>query len=103
MMNVPLAEFKTLLDKLARNLCNSMDSGDREKMLAAQKVFTEAIADLWNLLEGDEVDPKLKSVSRLIAGWTVYDLPKQTLDPNNDEKIKRELKLFQGSLAMVDD
>ena len=101
-MNIPIAEIKTLLDELAKNLCNSMDSGDREKVLAAQKIFTETIAALWNLLEEGEVDLKLKSVSRLIAGWAVHELPEQILDPINDEKIKRELKLFQRSLVMID-
>lgn len=101
-MNTPVAEIKTLLGELARNLCNSMDSGDRKKMLAAQKILTETIAALWNSFEEDEVDPKLKSVSRLITGWAVHELPEQILDPINDEKIKRELKLFQRSLAMIE-
>jgi len=102
MMNTPVAEIKTLLDELAKNLCNSMDNGDREKVLAFQKIFTETIAALWNSLEEGEVDLKLKSVSRLIAGWAVHELPEQILDPNNDEKVKRELKLFQRSLVMID-
>ena len=102
MMNLPVAEIKTLLDELVKNLCNSMDSGDRKKVLAAQKIFTETIAALWNLLEEDEVDLKLKSVSQLVAGWAVHELPGQILDPNNDEKVKRELKLFQRSLVMIE-
>jgi hypothetical protein len=79
-----------------------MDSGDRAKVLAYQKIFTETIADLWNSLEEGEVDPKLKSVSRLITGWAIKELPEQILDPINDEKIKRELRLFQRSLVMID-
>lgn len=79
-----------------------MESGDREKVLAAQKIFTETIAILWNTLEVSEVDRKIKSVLRLVAGWAIHELPEQILDPVNDEKIKRELKLFQRSLVMVD-
>ena len=79
-----------------------MESGDRENVLAAQKTFTETIATLWNTLEVSEVDRKIKSVLRLVAGWAVYELPEQILDPVNDEKIKRELKLFQRSLIMID-
>jgi hypothetical protein len=79
-----------------------MESGDREKALAAQKIFTETIATLWNTLEVSEVDRKIKSVLRLVAGWAIHELPEQILDPVNDEKIKRELKLFQRSLIMID-
>jgi hypothetical protein len=79
-----------------------MESGDREKALAAQKTFTEAIATLWNSLEGGEVDRKIKSVLRLVAGWAIHELPEQILDPINDEKIKRELKLLQRSLILID-
>jgi hypothetical protein len=101
-MNLPVAEIKTRLDGLITNLCNSIESGDREKVLAAQKIFTEAIATLWNTLEVSEVDRKIKSVLRLVAGWTIHELPEQILDPVNDERIKRELKLFQRSLIMID-
>ena len=101
-MDLPVAEIKTLPDGLAADLCNSMESGDREKVLAAQKIFTETIATLWNTLEVSEVDRKIKSVLRLVAGWAIHELPEQILDPVNDEKIKRELKLFQRSLIMID-
>ena len=36
-MNLPVNEIKTLLSGLATNLCNAIESGDREKALAAQK------------------------------------------------------------------
>lgn len=101
-MNLPANEIKTLLNGLATNLCNSIESGDREKALAAQKTFTDAIATLWTSLEESEVDPKLKSVSRLVTGWAIHELSEQILDPINDEKIKRELNLFQRSLVMID-
>jgi hypothetical protein len=101
-MNLPVAEIKTLLDGLATNLCNSMESGEREKALAAQSIFAETIATLWNTLEVSEVDRKIKPVLRLVAGWAIHELPEQILDPVNDEKIKRELKLFQRSLIMID-
>ena len=101
-MNLPVAEIRTRLDGLVMNLCNSIESGDREKVLAAQKIFTETIAELWNTVEENEIDRKIKSVLRLVAGWAIHELPEQILDPVNDEKIKRELKLFQRSLIMVD-
>ena len=101
-MNLPVNEIKTLLNGLATNLCNSIESGDREKALVAQRTFTDTISTLWTWLEEGGVDPKLKSVSRLVAGWAVHELPEQILDPMNDEKIKRELKLFQRSLVMID-
>jgi len=101
-MNLPVDEIKTQLSGLAANLCSSIESGDREKTLAAQKTFTDAIAALWTSLEEGEVDQKLKSVSRLVVGWAVHELPEQILGPTNDEKIKRELKLFQRSLVMID-
>jgi hypothetical protein len=100
-MNLPVAEIKTLLDGHATNLCNSLESRDREKVLAAQRIFTETIATLWNTLEENEVDRKIKSVLRLVAGWAIHELPGQILDPVNDEKIKRELKLFQRSLVLI--
>jgi hypothetical protein len=101
-MNLPVAETKSLLDGLTTDLCSSMESGDRENVLAAQKIFTKTIATLWKALEHGEVDRKIKSVLRLIAGWAIYELPEQILDPVNDEKIRRELKLFQRSLIMID-
>src|SRR5512138_103541 len=101
-MNLPVAETKTLLDGLATNLCNAMETGDREKVLAAQKIFTETIATLWSTLEESEINRKIKSVLRLVAGWAIHELPGQILDPVNDEKIKRELKLFQKSLIMIE-
>ncbi len=79
-----------------------MESGNREKVLAAQKTFTETIATLWNTLEESEINRKIKSVLRLVAGWTIYELPEQILDPVNDEKIKCELKLFQRSLIIIE-
>jgi hypothetical protein len=54
------------------------------------KTFTETIATLWNSLKGSEADRKMKSVLRLVAGWTGHELPEQTLDPIIDVKIKRE-------------
>jgi hypothetical protein len=101
-MNLPVAEIKTRLDELATDLCNSMESGSLEKALSAQKTFTETIATLWNTLEENEVDRKIKSVLRLVAGWAIHELPQQILDPVNDEQIKRELKLFQRSLILID-
>ena len=65
-MNIPVAELKTLLDGLAAHLCHSMESDDREKALAAQKIFTETIGRLWNGFEESEVDPKIKSILRLL-------------------------------------
>ena len=102
-MNIPVAEIESRLDGLAMNLSNSIESGDRENALAAQKIFTETIATLWNTLEGSEVDRKIKSILRLVAGWAIYELPQQILDPAHDQKIKRELRLFQRSLVMIDE
>jgi hypothetical protein len=101
-MGLPVAETKTLLNELSTDLYNSLESGDREKALAAQKTFTETIAALWNALEESEVDRKIKSVLRLVAGWAIHELPQQILDPLNDEKIERELKLLQRSLILID-
>jgi hypothetical protein len=60
-MNLPVNEIKTLLNELAANLCNSIESGDREKALAAQKAFTDTIAALWTSLSLSEVDLKLNT------------------------------------------
>jgi hypothetical protein len=97
-----MTEIRVRLDGLAMNLSNSIESGDRETVLAAQATFTETIAILWNELEESEIDRKLKSVLRLVAGWAIHELPEQILDPVNDEKIKHELKLFQRSLVLID-
>ena len=64
-MNFPVAEIKTRLDGLATNLCNSMESGEREKALAAQSIFAETIATLWNGFEESEVNPKIKFYSAI--------------------------------------
>jgi len=100
-MNVPINVIKTLLNALATSLCSSIESGDREKALAAQKTFTDTIAIVWTSLEEGDDDQKLKSISRLGASWAIHELPNQILDPMNDEEIKRELKLFQRSLVVI--
>jgi hypothetical protein len=41
-MNLPVDEIKTQLSGLAANLCSSIESGDREKTLAAQKPYRQS-------------------------------------------------------------
>lgn len=105
-MNISLDEItmhaiKTQLSTLAKNLLDALENDDRATALVAQQAFTGAIATLWNRAEEIGIDPKLKAVSRLVAGWAIEELPKQTQDPANDVEIKRQLKIFQRSLITL--
>jgi hypothetical protein len=93
-------QTRTQLDALTRNLLEALENGDRGKVLAAQQAFTDTISTLWNATEDVNMDPKLKAILRLVAGWAIYELPGQIEVPSKDEQIKRELKLFQRSLMM---
>ena len=93
-------EIKTQLSLLANNLLDALESNDRAKAFVAQQALTDAINSLWSAAEGIDIDPKVKAVSRLVAGWAITELPNQILDPANNATIKRELKLFQRSLMM---
>jgi PAS domain S-box-containing protein len=77
-MNLSVAEIKTLLDELATNLCNSIESGDREKVLAAQKTFTDTIATLWNTLEKSEA----------LQGSRLYDAEYRIVHPDGDIRFE---------------
>lgn len=93
-------EVKTQLGILTNELLDALESGDRTKVLAAQNAFTSTITSLWTATEEVDVDRKTKAILRLIAGWAINELPKQIKDTANDEKIRKELKLFQRSLMV---
>jgi len=94
-------EVKTQLSLLAKNLLDALEDNDRAEALAAQQAFTSTIAALWGASEEFGIDPKIKAVLRLVVGWAIYELPNQIQDPDNDNKIKRELKIFRNSLILV--
>jgi hypothetical protein len=100
-MDLPVEEIKTELGTLAINLLDALESGDQTKTLAAQQEFTGTIATLWNATEVIDIDPKLKTVSRLVVGWAIEERPKQIQDPANNPEIKRQLKIFQRSLLLI--
>ena len=93
-------QTRTQLDTLNRDLLEALENSDREKVLAAQQAFTSAIDTLWNATEEINIDPKLKAILRLVAGWAITELPKHIQEPANDDTVRRELKLFQRSLMM---
>ncbi len=95
-----ISEVRTQLNLLTKNLLDTLETGDQEKMLIAQKDFTGTITAFWNAREDVDVDPKTKAILRLVAGWVMNELPTQIQDPANYAEIKHELKLFQRSLMM---
>ena len=104
-MNIPpdetkINEVKTQLSLLANNLLDALESNDQAKAFIAQQALTGAINTFWNEEGGIDIDPKVKAISRLVAGWAMTELPNQIQDPANTATIKRELKLFQRSLMM---
>ncbi len=106
-MNISLDEvtmnaIKTQLDVLAENLLDALENDDRTSVLVAQQAFTGTIVTLWNMAEEIGIDPKLKAISRLVVGWAMEELPKQTQDGANNLEIKRQLKIFRRSLVMLD-
>jgi len=106
-MNISLDESKinesrTQLNMLTKNLLDALENDDRIKAVVAQQALTGTIATLWNAMEEIDMDPRTKAIPRLIVGWAINELPKEIQDPVNDGKIKRELRLFQKSLTMLD-
>jgi hypothetical protein len=104
-MNLPVDESKvieirTQLSLLTRALLDAIETGDRPRALVAQQEFTGTIATLWNATEEIGVDPGIKAILRLVAGWAMKELPAQIQDPVYDETIRRELKIFQRSLTV---
>jgi len=93
-------EVKSQLGVLTNNLLNALESGDRSKVLASQNAFTGTISSLWTTADEVDVDRRTKAILRLVAGWAINELPKQIEDAANDEKIRKELKLFQRSLMV---
>ena len=93
-------EIKTQLSLLANNLLDALESNDQAKAFIAQQALTGEINSLWNAAENVDIDPKVKAISRLVAGWAMTELPNQIQNPANNAAIKRELKLFQRSLMM---
>ena len=91
-------EVKTQLGILTNNLLDTLESGDRPKVLVAQNAFTSTITSLWAAT--DDVDRRTKAILRLVVGWATNELPKQIEDISKDAKIKNELKLFQRSLMV---
>ena len=98
---ININEIRTQLSLLAKNLLDALENNDRAKALVAQQAFTGTISTLWTETEEIGVDPKIKAILRLVAGWAITELPNQIQDPANEEKIKRELKIFQNSLILV--
>ena len=94
-------EIRTQLSLLAKNLLDALENNDRAQALVAQQAFTSTIAALWGATEEFDVDPKLKAILRLVAGWAIYELPSQIQNSTNDVKIKRELKIFKNSLILA--
>ena len=99
-MELPINEAKSHLDGLAEELIAALESGDREKILSAQKPFTDSISVFWNVLDQSDIAPKHKSVPRLVAGWAMNELPQKIQDPANDAEIKNQLSVFRKSLAI---
>lgn len=97
---IPVNEIKALLNGLANDLNESLESGDTEKILAAQKTFSEAIDILWKMAQKSEIAPNSKAIFRLVVGWALEELPKQINNPVNHAEIKRQLKIFQKSMIM---
>jgi len=93
-------EVKTKLSLLANTLLDALENNDRAQAFIAQQALTGAVNILWNEAEVIDIDPKVKAISRLVAGWAKTELPNQIKDPANNATIKRELKLFQRSLMM---
>ena len=95
-----ITEVKTQLSLLANALLDALENNDQAQALIAQQALTGAVNALWNEAETIDIDPKVKAISRLVAGWAMTELPNQIQDPANNATIKRELKLFQRSLMM---
>ena len=94
-------EIRTQLSLLAKNLLDALENNDRAEALVAQQAFTSTIAKLWGATEEFYIEPKIKAILRLVAGWAINELPDQIQKPTNDVKIKRELKIFRNSLMLI--
>lgn len=67
-------EVKTQLSLLANNLLDALESNDQAQACIAQQALTGAANILWNEAEAIDIDPKVKAISRLVAGWAKTEL-----------------------------
>jgi hypothetical protein len=79
-------------------LCDAIDSGDTQRILAAQKELTATTEAIWSHIENDSLPGRDKALARLLAEGALKELPGAIQDPANYPRIQRELRqLRQGS------
>lgn len=81
-------------------LCDTIDSGDTQRILTTQKELTATAEAIWSLIENDPIPNRDKALARLLAGAALKDLPQEIQNPANYPRIQRELRLLKRSLEL---
>lgn len=98
MQNYLSSEKLAQIENLAHALGKAIQSGDREKILAAQQALTEeAIVDWDQVQQREDLTPKDKALARLLAGIAIKELPEIVQDPQNYPLILSRLRLLKNS------
>jgi hypothetical protein len=96
------AEKLDQIEKLAYALMEAIQSGERERILAAQQALTnEARLDWEALDQRADLAPKDKALARLLAGMAIHELPELIQDPANYPVILSRLRLLKNSAALL--
>ncbi len=86
---------------LAHALYQALETGERDKILAAQQNLSAAAEDVWAQYDQAHPASKEKAVFRLLAEMTINDLPKEIQDPANYGKIQHQMRLLKNSLSVL--
>jgi hypothetical protein len=81
-------------------LCDTIDSGDTQRILTTQKELTATAEAIWSHIENDPIPNRDKALARLLAGAALKDLPQEIQNPANYPRIQRELRLLKRSLEL---
>ncbi len=95
-------ELITQAANLAQELYRAIQSGDRERILAAQIALTQEAHNSWSMLEhSSALAPNDKALARLLADMTINELPELIQDPANYPKILSQLRLLKNSMTLL--
>ena len=88
------------ITELAHHLSEAIDSGDRDKILAAQQNLSGAAERIWATFEQEHTG-KSKAIARVLADMAIHDLPQSIQDPANYPAIQHKLRLLKNSLVLL--
>lgn len=99
-MIIPPEKLNKIVE-LAHILAGAVESGERERILAAQQALTHEVEMDWAAFEASEASPRDKAVARLLAAGAIHELPEKIQNPANYPEILKNLRLLKNSLVLL--